>query len=47
VILADSNIFIYAAQPAHAPLRQFIANHASAVSAVSYVEVLGHHQLDD
>jgi predicted nucleic acid-binding protein len=28
-------------------LRRFIADHAPAVSAVSYVEVLGYHQLDD
>jgi predicted nucleic acid-binding protein len=46
-VLVDSNILIYAAQPAHAHLRQFIAVHAPAVSAVSYVEVLGYHQLDD
>jgi toxin FitB len=45
-MLLDSNILIYAAQPAHAHLRQFIAIHAPAVSAVSYVEVLGYHQLD-
>ena len=46
-MLVDSNILIYAAQPAHAHLRQFIAEQAPAVSAVSYVEVLGYHQLDD
>jgi toxin FitB len=46
-MLVDSNILIYAAQPAYAHLRQFIAAHAPAVSAVSYVEVLGYHQLDD
>ncbi len=46
-MLVDSNILIYAAQPAHAHLRQFIAVHAPAVSAVSYVEVLEYHQLDD
>ena len=45
-MLVDSNILIYAAQPAHTDLRQFIATHAPAVSAVSYVEVLGYHQLD-
>jgi len=28
-------------------LRRFIADHAPAVSAVSYVEVLGYHQLVD
>ena len=46
-MLVDSNILMYAAHPAHAHLRQFIAVHAPAVSAVSYVEVLGYHQLDD
>jgi toxin FitB len=46
-MLVDSNILIYAAQPAHAHLRRFIADHAPAVSAVSYVEVLGYHQLND
>jgi predicted nucleic acid-binding protein len=46
-MFVDSNILIYAAQPGHAQLRQFIADQAPAVSAVSYVEVLGYHQLDD
>jgi predicted nucleic acid-binding protein len=46
-MLIDSNILIYAVQSAHAHLRRFIADHAPAVSAVSYVEVLGYHQLDD
>jgi toxin FitB len=46
-MLLDSNIIIYAAQPAHADLRRFIAEHAPAVSAVSYVEVLGYHQLTE
>ena len=40
-MLLDSNIIIYAAQPRHAALRQFIAANVPAVSAVSYVEVLG------
>jgi len=40
-MLIDSNILIYAAQPEHAFLREFIAEHAPVVSAVSYVEVLG------
>lgn len=44
-MLIDSNIIIYAAQEAHADLRRFIAQHAPAVSAVSYVEVLGYHRL--
>jgi toxin FitB len=46
-MLIDSNIIIYAAKPEHVPLRQFIARHASAVSAVSYVEMVGHHRLTD
>jgi toxin FitB len=45
--LVDSNIIIYAAQPEHAALRQLIARTAPAVSAVSYVEVLGYHRLAD
>lgn len=46
-MLLDSNIIIYAAQPGHAALRQFIAANAPSVSAVSYVEVLGFYQLTD
>jgi predicted nucleic acid-binding protein len=44
-MLIDSNVIIYAMQPEHADLRQWVATHAPAVSAVSYVEVLGYHQL--
>lgn len=46
-MLLDSNIIIYAAQPEHADLRRFIAEYAPAVSAISYVEVLGYHQLTE
>ena len=46
-MLIDSNIIIYAAKPEHNALRQFIAEHTPAVSAVSYVEVLGYHQLTE
>ena len=46
-MLLDSNIIIYAAQPQYPQLRQFIAANAPAVSAVSYVEVLGFHGLTD
>jgi toxin FitB len=42
-VILDSNIIIYAALPEHADLRQFIAKHTPAVSAVSVVEVLGYH----
>jgi toxin FitB len=34
-MLIDSNIIIYAAMPDHQMLRDFIAEHAPAVSAVS------------
>lgn len=44
-MLIDSNMIIYAAQPAHAKLRTFIATYAPVVSAVSYVEILGYHAL--
>jgi predicted nucleic acid-binding protein len=46
-MLLDSNIIIYAVQPEYAFLRAFILEHGPAVSAVSYVEVLGYHQLSD
>jgi predicted nucleic acid-binding protein len=46
-MLSDSNIIIYAAQPEHVFLREFIAEQAPAVSAISYVEVLGYHQLSE
>jgi toxin FitB len=44
-MLIDSNIIIYAAQPQHTVLRQWIAQHVPVVSAISYVEVLGYHKL--
>ncbi|HEV2177774.1 MAG TPA: type II toxin-antitoxin system VapC family toxin [Terriglobia bacterium] len=43
--LIDSNIIIYAARPEHSKLRELIAQNAPAVSAVSYVEVLGYPHL--
>jgi predicted nucleic acid-binding protein len=46
-MLIDSNIIIYAAKPEYADLRRFIAEHGPAVSAVSYVEVLGYHKLSE
>ncbi|MCZ6678059.1 MAG: type II toxin-antitoxin system VapC family toxin [Candidatus Poribacteria bacterium] len=46
-MLLDSNIIIYAAQPEHRHLRSFIARYAPAVSAISYVEVLGYHRLSN
>ncbi len=44
-MLLDSNIIIYAAQPENIELRRFIAENATVVSALSYVEVLGYHRL--
>jgi predicted nucleic acid-binding protein len=44
-MLLDSNIIIYAVKPEHMALRTFIAQRQPAVSAVSYVEVLGYHLL--
>jgi predicted nucleic acid-binding protein len=46
-MLIDSNIIIYASQPEHAGLRAFITAQAPAVSAVSFVEVLGYHELTE
>jgi predicted nucleic acid-binding protein len=46
-MLLDSNIIIYAAQPEHTALRQFVADHAPAVSVISYIEVLGYHRLSE
>jgi toxin FitB len=46
-MLLDSNIIIYAAKPEYTAIRQFIAEHTPAVSAISYVEVLGYHKLTD
>jgi hypothetical protein len=45
-MLIDSNIIIYATKPEHADLRRFIEEHMPAVSAVSYVEVLGYQRLN-
>jgi hypothetical protein len=46
-MLIDSNIIIYASKPEYPNIRQFIADHTPSVSAISYVEVLGYHQLND
>ena len=44
-MLLDSNIIIYSAQSQYHAIRELIAKNAPAVSAVSYIEVLGYHQL--
>lgn len=45
MMLLDSNIIIYASQPEHTQIRQFISEIEIVVSAVSYVELLGYHRL--
>ncbi|UUO17217.1 type II toxin-antitoxin system VapC family toxin [Dolichospermum heterosporum] len=47
MMLLDSNIIIYAAQVENEFLREFIAENSPFVSALSYLEVLGYHQLND
>ena len=44
-MILDSNIIIYAAAPDGDRLRRLIARRSPAVSAISYVEVLGYHRL--
>ena len=44
--LLDSNILIYASQPEHAGLRNWIAR-PSSISAISFAEVLGYPGLSD
>ncbi len=46
-MLLDSNIIIYSAQPENEFLRQLIVERVPAVSAASYVEVLGYHRLSE
>ena len=48
MILLDSNIVIYAAQPDYDGLRQLISEHeAAAVSVVSLIEIFGYPELDE
>ena len=44
--LIDSNLVIYAAQPKHKKLREYVADQIPVVSVVSKVETLGYHKLD-
>ena len=46
MILADSNLIIYAASGNYPSLVKWFAENEVAVSAVSLVEVLGYHKLD-
>lgn len=44
-MLLDSNLIVYASQPKHGALRDFIAREAPYVSVISKVETLGYHDL--
>lgn len=46
-MLIDSNIIIYASRPEYGSLRSFIREQTPYVSAISKVEVLGYHKLDE
>jgi predicted nucleic acid-binding protein len=46
-MLLDSNVIIYSTQPENEFLRHLIAERAPAVSAVSYVEVLGYYRITE
>lgn len=46
MILADSNLIIYAASGNYPSLVRWFAENEVAVSAVSFLEVLGYHKLD-
>lgn len=45
--ILDSNIIIYATKPQFDYLRTFIEENSPVISAVSYVEVLGYHKLNE
>lgn len=47
MILADSNLIIYATRPEYGALRDWLAGHLPKVSAVTVVEVLGYHRLTE
>ena len=44
-MLLDSNAIIYAIKPTFSKLRELIKEHNPSVSSISYLEVLGYHQL--
>ena len=46
-MLWDSNIIIYSSLPENAFLQQWSEDHPVEVSAISYVETLGYHQLEE
>lgn len=47
MVLADSNILIYATQPEYVKLRQWLLDALPRVSIISRVEILGYHKLQE
>lgn len=47
MILLDSNIIIYAAQPAYHELRKWLEKQAFAISELSRLEVMGYHRIKE
>ena len=47
MVLADSNILIYATQPEHAKLRQWPLDTLPKASIIRRGEILGYHKLQD
>jgi len=45
MLLADSNVLIYATQPEHQGLRKWLLDAKPKISIISRVEVLGYHKL--
>lgn len=46
MILLDTNLVIYGADPSYPSVHRFLAQNRIAVSAISYVEALGYHALN-
>jgi toxin FitB len=47
MILLDSNIVIYAAEPEYKKLRDWLRNSSIIISELTKLEVLGYHRLSD
>lgn len=45
MVLADSNLLIYATQPGSVRLRVWLLDNLPKVSIISRVEILGYHKL--
>jgi toxin FitB len=47
MILLDSNIVIYAAEPEYKKLREWLRSRSIAISELTKLEVLGYHRITD